>query len=66
MTEDEAIEKLKTYPPVMILLVGVISKGNGNFGFDAVGCVDMVSYHKEKERFVDFRVFHLKQEKNKV
>ena len=62
MTEDEAIEKLKNYPEIIVLIVGVIDKGNGNFGLDVVGCVDRAAYFREIKRFVHFKVLKFKKE----
>lgn len=60
MNMEDATKKLLEHPPVKYLIFG-IRPDDGNFRLDAAACISEEDFEKEKQKFLKFRKFELRE-----
>jgi hypothetical protein len=60
MNIEDATRKLIEHPQVKYFILGIVPD-DGNFRLDAAACISEQDFDKEKQKFLKFRTFIMKE-----
>jgi len=63
MRQEEAEKKLKEHPEITHFIFGIVPD-DGNFRFDAIGCISREDARNESKKFLKYKLYQLSIDKN--
>jgi len=60
MNIEDATKKLIEHPPVKFFILGIVPD-DGNFRIDGAACISEQDFEREKQKFLKFRTFLMKE-----
>jgi len=60
MNQEDATKRLVEHPPLKYFIFG-IKPDDGNFRIDACACISEEDFNKEKEKFLKYRKFEMRE-----